>query len=197
MRLHVEKKAIRALGVAESFRRSSSSSRAVLAGVVMRSDLVVDGVAYSNTTVKGDDATDAVIRLYRALNRNDINVIMLGGVVISMYNIIDLDRLYSTLSLPIVGVTFEESKGLEEHIRRVFQGEEAEMKLEAYKRLGARSKVMLKTGHHVYVRCAGTNIRVAKRVLNKFLLQGSVPEPIKVARLLARAMLNYLSDVTV
>ncbi len=189
MRLHVEKKAIRALGIAESFRKNSS--RAMLAGVVMRSDLVIDGVAYSNTTIKGDDATDAVIRLYRALNRNDINVIMLGGVVISMYNIIDLDRLHSTLSLPIIGVTFEESEGLEEHIKRVFQDEKVEMKLEAYRRLGLREKVMLKTGHHVYVRCAGTNIRVAKRALNKFLLQGAVPEPIRVARLLARAMLKY------
>ncbi|MEM0367757.1 MAG: DUF99 family protein [Candidatus Nitrosocaldus sp.] len=190
MRLHLEKKAVRALGVAESFRKGRS--KAVLAGVVMRSDLVIDGVAYSNTTIRGDDATDAVIELYKALNRNDVNMIMLGGVVISMYNIIDLDRLYSTLSIPVIGVTFEESEGLEEHIMRAFQGEQAERKLEAYRRLGARSKVMLKTGHYVYVRCAGTNTRIAKRALNKFLLQGSVPEPIRVARLLARAALDHV-----
>ncbi|MDW8000016.1 MAG: DUF99 family protein, partial [Candidatus Nitrosocaldus sp.] len=92
MRLHLEKKAIRALGIAESFRKGTS--KAVLAGVVMRSDLVIDGVALSSTTVRGDDATDAVINLYRGLNRNDVNLIMLGGVVISMYNIIDLDRVH-------------------------------------------------------------------------------------------------------
>ncbi|MFN4336321.1 MAG: DUF99 family protein [Candidatus Nitrosocaldus sp.] len=191
MRLHLEKKAIRALGVAESFRKDKS--KAVLAGVVMRSDLVIDGVAYSNTTVRGDDATDAIIELYKALNRNDISMVMLGGVVISMYNIIDLDRLHSTLSLPVIGVTFEESEGLEEHIMRVFQGEQMERKLQAYRRLGARSKVMLKTRHNVYVRCAGINTRVAKRALNKFLLQGSVPEPIRVARLLARAVLDHVN----
>ncbi len=189
MRLHLEKKAIRALGIAESFRKGRS--KAVLAGVVMRSDSVIDGIAYSNTTIRGDDATDAIIQLYKALNRNDINMIMLGGVVISMYNIIDLDRLYTTLSVPVIGVTFEESEGLEEHIMRVFQGEQMERKLQAYKRLGARSKVMLKTGYHVYVRCVGMNTRIAKRALNKFLLQGSVPEPIRVARLLARAVLAW------
>jgi endonuclease V-like protein UPF0215 family len=47
--VHVEKKAIRALGVAESFRKgnissSSNNNKAILAGVVMRSDLVIDMV---------------------------------------------------------------------------------------------------------------------------------------------------------
>ncbi|MCS6768099.1 MAG: DUF99 family protein [Candidatus Nitrosocaldus sp.] len=190
MRLHLEKKAIRALGIAESFRKGTG--KAVLAGVVMRSDLVIDGVALSSTTVRGDDATDAVINLYRGLNRNDVNLIMLGGVVISMYNIIDLDRVHTTLSLPVIGVTFEESEGLEEHIMRAFKGEQAEMKLQAYRRLGAREKVTLKTGHDVYIRCAGIHSRVAKRALNRFLLQGAVPEPIRVARLIARGVLNYV-----
>ncbi|MDW8001022.1 MAG: DUF99 family protein, partial [Candidatus Nitrosocaldus sp.] len=122
---------------------------------------------------------------------NDVNLIMLGGVVISMYNIIDLDRVHATLSLPVIGVTFEESEGLEEHIMRAFKGEQAEMKLQAYRRLGAREKVKLKTGHDVYIRCAGIHSRVARRALNRFLLQGAVPEPIRVARLLARGVLMY------
>ncbi|MGH9910516.1 MAG: DUF99 family protein, partial [Nitrososphaerales archaeon] len=44
-RLHIEKKAIRALGIAESFVKSQNQS--VLAGVVMRSDMIIDGIAYA------------------------------------------------------------------------------------------------------------------------------------------------------
>jgi uncharacterized protein len=63
--VHVEKKAIRALGVAESFRKgnvsSSSNNKAILAGVVMRSDLVIDGMVYGYSTIRGMDATERVI----------------------------------------------------------------------------------------------------------------------------------------
>ncbi|MEM2955934.1 MAG: DUF99 family protein, partial [Nitrososphaerales archaeon] len=89
MRIHVEKKGVRALGIAESFRKSQNK-RSVLAGVVMRSDLIIDGFIFGSAEIGGDDATDEIVGMFQRLNRNDINVIMLGGSVISMYNIIDI-----------------------------------------------------------------------------------------------------------
>jgi endonuclease V-like protein UPF0215 family len=94
--VHVEKKAIRALGVAESFRKgnvsssSNNNNKAILAGVVMRSDLVIDGMVYGYSTIRGMDATESILNMYNELGRGDISVIMLGGVIISMYNIIDI-----------------------------------------------------------------------------------------------------------
>ena len=185
-RLHIEKKAIRTLGIAESFKKSEKQS--VLAGVVMRSDMIIDGVAYANATVRGDDATDAVIRLYTSLDRTDINFVMLGGLIISMYNMINIVRLHEMLKVPIIGVTFEESEGLDGHIKRQFP-DSWESKIEAYHQLGSREEIKLKTGYSVFVRTEGINTRNAKQAVNKFLLQGSVPEPIRVARLIARARL--------
>lgn len=186
-RLHIEKKAIRALGIAESFTKSQKQS--VLGGVVMRSDMVIDGIAYANATVKGDDATDAIIGMYEKLDRTDINFLMIGGLIISVYNIIDIERLWERLGIPIIGVTFEESEGLDPYIKRVFP-DTWKSKLEAYHRLGSREKIKLKTGHDVFVRVEGISIKSAKQALNKFLLQGSIPEPIRVARLIARAKLD-------
>ncbi len=185
--LHIEKKAIRALGVAESFKKSEKQS--VLAGVVMRSDMIIDGVAYANATVRGDDATDAVIKLYASLNRTDINFVMIGGLIISMYNIIDIERLYERLKIPIIGVTFEESEGLDDHIKREFL-DNWESKIEAYHKLGSREEIKLKTGYSVFVRAQGIDTKSARQAINKFLLQGSIPEPIRVARLIARAKLE-------
>jgi hypothetical protein len=186
-RLHIEKRAIRALGIAESFVKSQKHS--VLGGVVMRSDLVIDGAVYGTATVRGDDATDAIIGMYGKLDRTDINFIMIGGLIISMYNIIDVERLWDSIKIPIIGVTFEESEGLDPHIKRVFP-DTWEAKLAAYHRLGERERIALKTGNEVFVRAEGLSIKSAKQALNKFLLQGSIPEPIRVARLLARAKLE-------
>ncbi len=187
--LHIEKKAIRSLGIAESFVKSQNKS--VLAGVVMRSDKVIDGITYASATLKGDDATDAIIGMHENLDRTDINFVMIGGLIISMYNIIDLERICESLKMPIIGVTFEESEGLDEHIKRVFP-DRWKSKLEAYHVLGGREKITLETGYDVFVRVEGISIKNARQALNKFVLQGSIPEPIRVARLVARAKLDTI-----
>lgn len=186
MVLHAGKKAIRALGMAESFRPTASKS--TLAGVVMRTDLVVDGFVLGSATVGGDDATSSLLRMYRRLRRLDVNVIMVSGGVISRYNVVDVDELASKSGVPVVCLTFNESKGvMEEAMRRRFPRAEAAARIERYRKLGGRTSVSLRTGQRVYVRTAGISEEDAKKVLDAFTLQGGVPEPVRLARLLARS----------
>jgi uncharacterized protein len=183
MRVHPSKRAIRALGIAESFRRTDGLS--TLAGVVMRSDLVVDGFAFGRATVGGDDATRALVRLYRALRRDDVNLILLSGAIISHYNVVDVDSLSEKVGIPVICLTYRDSSGIEEAIRTRFT--DSEPRLLLYRRLGSRTTLELKTGKKVYARLASIGEDDARRVLDSFTLQGSLPEPIRVARLLARA----------
>jgi uncharacterized protein len=190
LRLHLNKPGIRALGVAESFRLGQK--RSVLAGVVMRSDFVIDGVALGRTSVGGDDATTSISSLFRKLCRNDINLILVSGAILSLYNIIDVDLLSKKTRLPVVCLTYKETAGIEGSIMRHFP-EGAEKKLEAYRRLGSRVGVKLHTGQRVYVRTSGMEPSSVRPVLDLFTLQGSVPEPVRVAKLLARGLLATLS----
>jgi endonuclease V-like protein UPF0215 family len=187
MPLHLNKPGIRALGVAESFRQGQR--RSVLAGVVMRSDFVIDGVALGRTEVGGDDATSSIASLFRRFHRNDVNMIMVSGTILSLYNIIDVDLLAAKTKLPVICLTYKETAGIEGSIRSHFpQG--AAAKLEAYRKLGKRTTVTLRTGHRVYIRASGIGNEAAESVLNTFTLQGSIPEPVRVAKLLARAALS-------
>jgi endonuclease V-like protein UPF0215 family len=184
-RAHPFKKGIRALGIAESFD-PSVDKESLLAGVVMRKDLVVDGIAFARTKVGGDDSTAKIASLVRSLERNDINVVMLSGAVISFYNIVDLERLHKVTGLPVVCLTYKESRGLEESIRRHFHGR-AKRKLELYRRLGRRTGVRLKTGETVYIRAVGVEEGELSLLLDSFTLQGKHLEPVRVAGLLAAA----------
>ncbi|MDG6910406.1 MAG: DUF99 family protein [Nitrososphaerota archaeon] len=190
MRLNLEKPGIRALGVAESFKQGQRTS--ILAGVVMRSDRVVDGVAYGRTRVGGDDATGSIASLYLRLARNDVNLLMVSGAILSLYNIVDVDGLSAKTKLPVICLTYKETAGIEDSIRRHF-GTGAAAKLAAYRRLGGRKGITLATGKRVFVRTSGLEARETKRVLDAFTLQGSVPEPVRVAKLLARARLSSRS----
>lgn len=186
MPLHLNKPALRILGIAESFLRTRPSS--VLAGVVMRADLRMDGLAFASATVGGDDATKAVLKIHKDLDRSDINALILSGVAVSWFNIIDIGEVFEVTGKPLVCLTYEESPGLERHIREYFP--QPEEKMRRYERLGVREQVKLTTGYEVYVRALGCSAEEARILLNKFTLDGRVPEPVRVARLAARAVMR-------
>lgn len=186
MSLHLNKPALRVLGIAESFARSSSTS--TIAGVIMRADLRVDGLAYAHATVGGDDGTEAVLSLCRKLNRSDVNALILSGVALSWFNIIDLERIFEEIQRPLVCLTYEESPGLEKYIREHFPSPDEKLRL--YCKLGERQGFFLRTGHQVFVRVWGATPDEARILLNKFTRDGRVPEPVRLARLAARAALK-------
>lgn len=186
VQLHLNKPALRALGIAESFVRACPCS--CLAGVVMRADLRLDGVAFASATVGGNDATKSVLKIYEKINRADINALILSGAVISWFNIIDLQVVFEEIQKPLICLTYEESPGLEKYIREYFS--EPEQKLLRYQRLGPREMIRLKTGYNVFIRALGATANEARVLLNKFTLDGRIPEPIRVARLAARAAMH-------
>ena len=64
----LQKKGVRVLGIAESFRKGVGE-KAVLAGVVMRVDLIIDGIVLGECAVGGLDATERIIEMYRLRGR--------------------------------------------------------------------------------------------------------------------------------
>jgi endonuclease V-like protein UPF0215 family len=185
--IHLEKKGLRGLAIAESFRETDATSR--LAGVVMRRDFVIDGFVFGHATIEGDDATESILAMYNRLNRHDISFLLISGLIISMYNIVDIKKLWKEFKIPIIGVTYEESDGIEEAIKHHFPNS-YESKIGQYQKLGPRIKIGLHTGHDLYVRVEGCEANEAKRLIDAFTLQGSVPEPLRIAQLLARTELD-------
>ena len=184
--LHIEKKGLRGLAIAESFREDEKSS--TLAGVVMRRDFIIDGFVFGQTTIEGNDATDSILQMHQKLKRDDISFVLISGLIISMYNIVDIKKIWSTLKIPVIGVTYDDSKGIEAAIKYHFPNS-YQYKIEEYHKLGQRTKIRLHTGHDLYIRIEGCTIPETKSLLDTFTLQGAIPEPLRVAHMLARTRL--------
>lgn len=186
-KLHLEKKGLRGLVIAESFKQNSKKS--ILAGVVMRRDFVIDGFVFGKTTLEGDDATETILSMYKKLNRPDISYMLISGIIIAMYNIIDLKKISQSLGLPVIGVTYQDSEGIEEAIRHHFP-DSHESKLKEYQELEKRDKITLHTSYDIYIRKEGCTLSDVKHLLDELTLQGSFPEPLRVAQLLAKTLLS-------
>ncbi len=185
--LHLEKKGLRGLAIAESFRQNSKKS--ILSGIVMRRDFVIDGFVFGSATIDGDDATNTILQMYADLKRPDISYVLISGLIISLYNIIDIKKIHESLKIPIIGVTYHDSDGIEDSIKHHFP-DSYKSKIKHYQKLGIRKKITLHTSSEVFVRKEGCTLHDVKYLLNKLTLQGSIPEPLRVAQLLAKSMLQ-------
>jgi endonuclease V-like protein UPF0215 family len=176
------KSGIRVLGIAESFKKTQSKSLAV--GIVMRGDFRIDGFGFCQPTIGGSDSTESLLGLFNRLKRPDIRAWMLGGSLISWFNVVDIVELHRATGVPVVCVTYHPSEGVEKYLKEYFPSD-WQSRFETMKKAGDRIAVGLDTGHTVFLTTVGVGVKRAKRLLDIFTLDGRIPEPIRVARLIA------------
>jgi endonuclease V-like protein UPF0215 family len=155
----------------------------------MRLDLIVDGIIFGEVTVRGMDASDAIIAMVRRMNRDDLNGILLHGTVIAGYNIIDLSRIHQFSNLPVMSITKEPHEDLQTHLRTTFPSD-WKSRWDIASQNGSMYPLKLDTMSIIHVQFVGCDWETATAVLKRLTKFGGVPEPIRVARLLARAKVD-------
>jgi hypothetical protein len=180
------KPGVRALGVAESFRGREGTT-STLCGVVTRASRVTDGFVFGSCTVGGIDATDALCDLLDRLGREDVRLVLLSGLALAWYNVLDLRAIHDAADRPVCSITYEESDGgLEAGLREAFSGAALEERLAVYERQPPRRAVDVGS-ETLFVRSVGLPESEEREVLRAFTPEGGRPEPLRVARLAARA----------
>jgi endonuclease V-like protein UPF0215 family len=182
------------LGLAESYRDppDGRATESTLAGVVVRPDRAVDGVVFGTCTVGGTDATAAIVECWDRLERPDVGVIFVAGIAPAWFNLVDLPAVAAATERPVIGLSFEASAGLDEAIEREFDGVEREERLALYRRQPAREAVSVggegADDRTLYCRFVGIDSAEGREVVRAHTPTGSArPEPVRVARLVARA----------
>ncbi len=154
----------------------------------MRRDLVVDGIIYGDTIVGGNDGTSKVLAMIDSLGRTDINCVLLGGLIISLFNILNGKHINEITKIPVIAISYRRSPGLQGSIHGVDEPE----KIKEYLKLEERKPLTLWTGKTIFVRHWGLDFTDTSNLLNDLVIQGAKPEPLRLAALAARAYRNYI-----
>lgn len=174
----------RALGFADSSDRDAGIS--TIAGAIIRADRVLCGLAFGSITVGGTDSTERLIKLTHDLDRPDVQYVLISGIAPAWFNVIDLTEFAAQIDRPVISVSFEESDGLGSAIREAWEGDELERRLACYNRQPPRRGITV-NDEQLYIRSVGCDAAEAARIVTAFTPEGGRPEPLRVARIAARA----------
>lgn len=182
------KRQIRLLGIDDS-PFTFTERYATVIGVVMRGGEYIECVLRNQVTVDGDDATYVCKQMIEGTRyRKQLKAMMIDGISLGGFNVIDIEELNSDTNLPIITVTRDEPDF--EEIKHALQKNFEDWK-ERWNLMRKGELYKLKTLYNpIYVKCAGVSFDEAKEIINVSTIRGVIPEPIRVAHLIASGVIR-------
>ena len=160
---------------------------APLAALVVSSPQDVDGILLDRISVDGDDATETIVRLIQeSPYLVGARALLLDGIAVVGFNLLDLDRLHRELNLPVVSVTRRppDFDRIRAALRKYFPRE--------FRRRWARVRAhplfpVPTPGQPILASVVGCTRDEARALLRRCTVHGFWPEPLRLAHLVAHA----------
>jgi uncharacterized protein len=157
--------------------------------VVFSAPNYVEGIVRTSITIDGTDATDRILALLEDSPFLDgVRAVLLDGIAVGGFNLIDLDRLYAGLQRPIVTVTRRppDFAAIHSALRKYFPRDApARWKLV---RAHALFRLSTPEGKPLRVSAVGCSRSEAAAIVRRTTVRGNLPEPLRLARLVARSL---------
>ncbi len=171
------KQEIRVLGIDDASFEKDDREVLVIA-TYFRGGRSIDGIL--STTIK-KDGTDSTRKLINMVNKckfkSTLKCILLNGIALGGFNVIDLKKLNKETSLPIIIVIRNYP-----NYKKIFS---------ALENLNMKNKIKLieKAGKvvkldRIYVQLTGISLERAKEIISITATSSYIPEPIRVAHLI-------------
>ncbi|GAB4433272.1 MAG: DUF99 family protein [Anaerolineae bacterium] len=148
--------------------------------------LYLTGVVMGEVTKDGSDAAEKLAHLVTASRfAEHIQMVMLQGIALGGFNVVDVADLHDRLGMPVLVVSRKLPDLAAVRNALLTRVPEGEQKWALIERLGP-----LEAAGRVYIQRAGLTFVEAEAVIQRFTVHGHIPEPLRVAHLIAGALVN-------
>ena len=173
------------VGVEDGSFQKRTTQKALLVAVLLRG-IAIENVKITEITVDGLDATE---KLAAILSDLDFVAVMLAGVSFAGFNVIDPTVIHEKFAKPVIIVsrTKPDNTAVKQALQRHF--EDWEIRWEVFEKLGSVHRIVALIGEPpIYVETVDVNVKWACNIIRALSVGSRVPEPIRVARLIARGL---------
>ncbi len=179
VRAGITKPGRRILGIDDAPMMEEHPERVLVVGVVCRGDRL-DGVLSTEVTRDGWDATERLSTMIRASKFHpQIHAVMIDGITLGGLNIVDIKTLSETLGLPVLSV-----------MRRRPNREKMDLACRRVSDPAVRIELLDRAGpvhqaKHMFFQVQGLAVEIAGKLVDESAVCGYVPEPVRLAHLIA------------
>ncbi len=182
---------VRILGVDDGSFEPRSKVAVPLVGVVFRGGQWLEGVIRTYIERDGTDVTERLVDMVnKTRHKGQLRVIMVDGLTFAGFNVLDAREVFRETGLPVIAI----SRQLPDMgaIRRAIEhlpGWKKRWKI--IKGTGKIYPVVTKSrGAPIYMQAVGINKPDAENIVKVASTRSLVPEPLRVAHLVATAMVR-------
>ncbi len=171
---------IRVLGIDDGYFLKHTKGKVLVVGAVISGNKELEGVLSCYITKDGRDATRSLVRMINSSkHRRQLRCIMTNGTTLAGFNVLDIVRLHRKTRLPVLSI-----------LRKKPNYEKVDRALDHFRDKKERLSVMEKAGEinryrQLWFQTAGISLSKAKELIDKTLRKSNIPEPVRIAHIIA------------
>jgi len=178
------KKEIRVVGIDDSPFNKFKDKDLLVIGVLYRGGQYMDGVMSTRCKVDGVDSTTKIATMInKSKFKLQIRALFIDGIAVGGFNVIDIKQLSKKTKLPVI-VVIRNMPNFKKIYRTLDK-----LKLKSQKKIIESLPVPTKVGK-IYIQYTGTTLKKAKELLKVTCTRSYIPEPIRVAHLIAAGIVK-------
>jgi endonuclease V-like protein UPF0215 family len=180
---------IRVLGIDDGAFTPHSKELVDVVGVVFRGGYWLDGFMHTQVHVDGMDATERLTQMImESPHYQQLRVVMLNGVTLAGFNVVDISELHKKTKLPIIAVTRDRPDF--EDIRKALRNLPLMVeRWKAIEKAGRIHKVCTRKGEDpIYAHAVGISEKMVERIMKNTSTRSNIPEPLRVAHIVASGL---------
>lgn len=177
------KKEVRVLGIDDApFDKFKGDKETIIIATFFRGGNFIDGVLSTKATIDGTDSTENIIRMVmKSKFYSQLQCILLDGIAVGGFNVIDVQRLSIETGLPVIIVIRDYPDF--ERIRSAMRKLKMEDKLQLIEKAGKIEKV-----ENVFVQLTNISLEKAREIIKVTATHSFIPEPIRAAHIIASGL---------
>ena len=182
------KKEIRILGIDDSnFTREDLD--VLVVGALLRGGYWIDGVLSTHVQRDGLDATEKIINMILKTRYKDLRAIMLKGVTIAGFNLIDIEKLNQDTGLPVV-VVMRKMPDIDSIEKALTNLDYLEKRVEIIRKAGEIYKGTVQEKSDIFFQFKGIEEEDARELIRISSMHSNIPEPLRVAHIIATGVVR-------
>jgi len=178
------KKEIRVLGIDDGPFDKFNDSEVIVVGTVYRGGSFIDGVVSTHVKVDGNDSTKQIVKMINKCKfRPQLQAIILDGIAVGGFNVINVSDLNKKTKIPVIVVMrdYPDFNKIEKALTKLNHEE----KIKLLKKAGEVYQL-----GEIFVQAIGLSLKQAEEIIDITCTHSLLPEPLRVAHLIAGGVVD-------